>query len=78
MNERIFNENEAAEFLSTELRLRIKPSTLRAKRRTGGGPVFARPMNAVEYSEADLRSWAEGLRAAKYRNTAEASVRALA
>lgn len=71
MTDRIFFEPEAATFLDKELRIPIKRSTLASKRRTGGGPAYRRVLGRVEYTEADLRAWAESLRAKAFVSTAQ-------
>jgi hypothetical protein len=68
---RIFFENEAAEFLTSELKIPCKTSTLRYKRSQGGGPVYRRVLGRVEYDEGALRDWAASMRAVSYSHTAE-------
>ncbi len=69
--DRIFFENEAAEFLTSELKIPCKVSTLRYKRSQGGGPVYRRVLGRVEYDESSLRAWAASMRATTYTHTAE-------
>jgi hypothetical protein len=74
-NERIFFEREAAQFLTEELRIPCKVSTLAAKRRDGGGPAYRRVLARVEYPESSLRTWADALRAKTFTATAQEGVK---
>jgi hypothetical protein len=74
-NERIFFEREAAQFLSDELKIRCKASTLAAKRRDGGGPAYRRVLARVEYPESSLRAWADALRAKAFTATAQEGIK---
>lgn len=71
MTNRIFFEREAATFLTEELRVPVKTSTLASKRMNGGGPAYSRVLGRVEYLESDLRKWVDTLRAHRYTSTAE-------
>jgi len=74
MTNRIFFESEAATFLTEELRVPVKTSTLASKRMNGGGPAYRRVLGRVEYVEADLREWVETLRARRFTSTAQEPV----
>ena len=54
------NVREAAEYL------RLSPQTLNNWRNLGRGPTFQKFGRRVVYAEADLKAWAESMRA---RNT---------
>ncbi|QYK40237.1 MAG: hypothetical protein KF887_12410 [Paracoccaceae bacterium] len=71
MTSRIFFEREAATFLTEELKVPVKTSTLAAKRMNGGGPTYRRVLGRIEYVEADLREWVDTLRAHRFTSTAQ-------
>ena len=68
---RIFFEREAAHFLSAELKVPCKKSTLASKRMNGGGPKYRRVLGRVEYDESALRDWVASLRAISFAVTAQ-------
>ena len=72
---RYFSPEEAVKFLADEHKLKITTATLRAYRTKGhGGPRFAIPVRAVEYSEADLVEWINERRSKTFSNSTEAKI----
>jgi hypothetical protein len=71
MSNRIFFEREAAQFLTDELKVPVRTSTLSSKRLNGGGPAYRRVLGRIEYDEAALRAWVNDLRAKTFVSTAE-------
>lgn len=68
---RLLSEAEACDYLLEKHGIDYKPSTLRTKRTTGGGPKYFRIKKSPKYTPATLDEHAHGQTKRAFSSTAE-------
>ena len=71
MQSRLYNRNEASEYLLHHFGIHAMPATLAKYASLGGGPAFRKAGRFPVYEEADLDAWAEERLSERVRSTSE-------
>ena len=71
MQSRLYNRNEASEYLLHYFGIHAMPATLAKYASLGGGPAFRKAGRFPVYAEADLDAWAEERLSERVRSTSE-------
>ena len=75
MKSRLYNRNEASEYLLHHFGIHAMPGTLAKYASLGGGPAFRKAGRFPVYEEADLDAWAVARLSKRVRSTSELAVR---
>jgi len=72
MEQRYISREEAAQYLTNDLGLRVSKNTLQKWVTTGGGPVYRRFGKRAVYLIEDLQAWAESKLSAPRKSSSAA------